>query len=273
MKIRWWDERGRKDRLAHAEAESGAGRPLASDEALFLRWIAPVVVLPWMYAVMPARLYRSQQWPVEMLHVADEPIADPSEINGTLEELRARGFARLGHARLAGNGNVVTAAMGNVERGILCIATYVTNEQVGALGTLMLHTTWSDGSRTVTWTGPYESTNAPPGTHAVWIRDVATVSELLDIHEWHCEQRASSARRTTEWSAAPFALLSSGIERGRQAAIAEGRLTLSHDGKSMRLTPKGALLAAWTRLFPYRHVREWLAAREGARLKAELNTA
>src|SRR3954470_1060705 len=102
MNSRWWDERGRKNRMARAEAESETGRPLATDEALFLRWIAPIIVLPWMYAVMPGRLQRSQQWPVEMLQVVDEPIADPREINATFDELRARGFARLGHARLPG---------------------------------------------------------------------------------------------------------------------------------------------------------------------------
>ena len=246
-----------------------------------LKWsIAPLALLLQLLFGVPLVLLRVRQ-PLRPrflpLQEIDLPDAAWLELTDASDILSAEGFVHYGDFRcddLIQGGTLWLRLLGQPDQGIGAVAAHVELAKgIRPSRSFVQFATEFDDGRMLTTTNmdlPY-SLPAPLFQARLQLKDVWDPRALFILHRDLVTALARSIDRSRFERAAhdPIGLLADGYAREIQALIAQGWLRPDADGRSLRLSPWGALIGIWRQAWPLASLHLRAADRRARRLLAE----
>lgn len=246
-----------------------------------LKWlIAPLALLLQLLFGAPLVLLRVRQ-PLHPrflpLQEIDLPDAAWLELTDAAETLSAEGFIHYGDFRcdeLIQGATLWLRLLGQPDQGIGAVAAHVELAKgIRPSRSFVEFVTEFDDGRLLTTNNldmPY-ALPAPAFQARLQLKDVWDPRALFVLHRGLVATLARPIERSRFERAAydPGDLLADGYAREIQALIAQGWLRPDADGRSLRLTPRGALLGIWRQAWPLASLHLRAADRRARRLLAE----
>jgi hypothetical protein len=238
--------------------------PLTVGDRLILRIARPFIHLTQLFT-MPGRLYRGRSIPLGYaFHIA-------SDHEWSMVPTKARVYFERTEATLARLGFVGARHQGcAVSEVSTAYASIVVNPTTNTLATIVagvvprrfmrirlsFHTWWTNGTRTVTTNNEeaellshlYE----PPAVDPLTLPGLEDVDRLHDIHQERCHEPRLTVMPIGEWddpARGPLALVAR-IQAEWEQQMFDAGLWRRVDARTARLTWKGAILFAWSRIEP-----------------------
>jgi hypothetical protein len=244
------------------------GQEITADDRLMLKILFPLLLLH-RHIVTPGALRRMKGRPRGRRPAPSTPgdwenlpsVAMPY-ISGAERTLRSLGFSEPHRYTMPENGDRRTMAQYSVhpvDRTIGSLLVGIAPRRL-TIVTVAFHTFWEDGGLTITSNSEesyWPTVTPPPGVDPVSLPGLEDTARLYAVHRRRCAGR-ERAPTVVEWDDPernPENMLYRAGTEWEENLIRCG--LYEDDGGRLRLTRKGAVLVAWSRMPPWEWLVNW----------------